>query len=168
MIIRARTDDDLDACIRIAEAVQKLDGYPIHLPASYEVFVASPGALDAWVATGDDGEILGHVALHPHSTPESIGLACEYLRVAPSSLGVIARLFVAPEARRAGVARALLDTATAAARARGLLPVLDVAVTLLGAIALYEQSGWQRIGRVTVHFSNGEALDELVFIPEAS
>lgn len=168
MKIRVRTDDDLDACIRLAEVVHERDNYPKYMLTNLETFVAMPGALQAWVAE-DDGTIVGHVALHPHTTVEAVGLACEKLLVPPDRLGVVARLFVAPDARRHGVARALLDTAAAEARARELEPMLDVGTYLTDAVGFYDRAGWQRIGEVTHVFESGERLDELVYVaPDAT
>jgi ribosomal protein S18 acetylase RimI-like enzyme len=160
---RERTDADLDACVRIAQEVHDHDGYPLRVPKAWDVFLAMPGAFNAWVAD-DDGAIVGHVALHPHTTKEAVGLACEKLLVGPDSLGVVARLFVAPDARHHGVARVLLDIAAADARHRELEPILDVALNLTDAIALYDRAGWQRIGEVEHEFPDGELLPELVYI----
>jgi hypothetical protein len=57
----------------------------------------------------------------------------------------------------------LLDTATQAALARGLHPILDVVTQHIAAISLYEHSGWTRLGQVTAKFSEGHELDEIVF-----
>jgi ribosomal protein S18 acetylase RimI-like enzyme len=166
--IRERTDADLDACVRIAQEVHERDGYPMRVPKAWDVFIATPGALHAWVATDNGGAIVGHAALHPRTTPEAVGLACEKLLVGPDSLGVVARLFVAPDARHHGVARALVDTVAAEARTRGLEPILDVALSLTDAIALYDRAGWQRIGQVAHEFPDGELLPEVVYIaPDA-
>jgi ribosomal protein S18 acetylase RimI-like enzyme len=162
--IRDRTDDDLDACIRLAQEVHERDAYPKYVLTNWEAFVATPGALRSWVADDDDGMIVGHVALHPRTTPAAVGLACEKLLVAPDALGVVARLFVAPAARRRGIAHALLETAAAEAHARDLQPMLDVGLYLTDAIALYDHAGWQRIGQVTHEFENGESLEELVYV----
>jgi hypothetical protein len=48
---------------------------------------------------------VGHVALHPTRSPEVMALATAATGQAPEGLGVVARLFVSPAARRAGVAR---------------------------------------------------------------
>ena len=69
-------------------------------------------------------------------------------RVAPSHplrVWYVDALAVAPEARRAGVARALLDDAVAQARAVGLAGVaLDTALNNGSARKLYESSGFDR------------------------
>ncbi|MBS0577244.1 MAG: GNAT family N-acetyltransferase [Proteobacteria bacterium] len=61
-------------------------------------------------------------------------------------------LYVVPDARRHGVARALLDAALAFARqsgARGLQ--LETAADNLAAQALYRQAGWTTDGNVHFH-----------------
>ncbi len=167
MNIRDRTDDDLEACIRLAQEIHERDGYPKYVLTNWEAFVATPGALREWVAD-DNGTIVGHVALHPRTTSEAVGLACEKLLVPPDALGVVARLFVAPDARGKGVAHALLETAAGEARARELQPMLDVGCYLTDAVALYDHAGWQQIGQVTHVFPSGETLDEYVYVaPDA-
>ena len=68
-------------------------------------------------------------------------LAVSALAVSPDALNVVARLFVAPECRRAGVGQRLLDGAAADARGPGAIPILDVWDGLPKAIALYERCG---------------------------
>lgn len=163
MHLRARTDRDLDACVRLVRVVHDLDGFPPRLADDLSRFVASPGALGAWVAE-EDGALAGHVALLARGSEEVMALACAVTGREPNQLGLVARLFVSPEHRRRGVAASLLERASADALARGLLPVLDVAAHFAGAIRLYERCGWICAGRVTVDFADAEPLDELVYI----
>ena len=146
----------------MALQVHELDGYPAYLPDDVRRFLASPGALSAWVAE-EDGAVLGHVALHSRSSEAALALACESLGQSPERLGVVARLLVAPSARKRGIGGMLLDTATQAALRRGLHPILDVVTKHIEAINLYEHSGWTRLGQVTARFSDGHELDEIVF-----
>ena len=46
----------------------------------------------------------------------------------------------------AGIASALLDTATAWAQAEGLVPVLDVVSQHRGIVDLYARRGWREVG----------------------
>ena len=56
-------------------------------------------------------------------------------------------LAVAPEARRQGVGRGLVDTALEAAAARGAEAMfLEVAADNTAALALYERAGFERVG----------------------
>ena len=76
--------------------------------------------------------------------------------LAPGELGGITRLYVDPSARRQGLARALLQTATDRAVAHGLQPVLDVVADSRPAIALYKRAGWQLAGTQTATWANAD------------
>jgi len=140
-----------------------VDGYPRYLPGDLMEFLNTPTAYGVWVAEAD-GAVTGHVALVPRSSRAVMEIATAALGRPESSLGVVARLFVAPQARRGGTGAALLAAAVAEARARGLSPVLDVVSDAHAAIALYQRLGWTRAGQATVRFSNGHSLDEYVFL----
>lgn len=165
VVVRPRTATDLLTCVEVARVIHRRDGYPAYLPTDLLRFLDSPDALGAWVAVGGcGGGVLGHVALHRRSSDPVMALAGRTLGVPVDRLAVVARLFVAPEARRGGIARTLLDIATGEAHARGLWPVLDVAIGLGDAIRLYETSGWRRAGDLTVSFDDGWSLDECVYL----
>jgi len=161
--LRARTNDDLDACELLACEVHDVDGYPPRFADDLRRFVSASGALAAWVAVSD-GAIVGHVALQPTSSPAVMVLAGEATGRAPARLGVVARLLVAPAYRRKGLGGALLGLAAQAAHDRGRWPVLDVATHFHAAIGLYERAGWVRAGRVEVRFRDAEPLAEYVYI----
>jgi GNAT superfamily N-acetyltransferase len=161
MLVRPRTDDDLDALQRVAEAVQEVDGYPPYLPGELRDFVTNH-AIAAWVVEVD-GDVAGHVALHRHSSGPVMALAAEATGRPAEDLGVVARLLVHPDVRRRGAGRALLGAAAGGAGERGWWPVLDVGVRFAGAIALYERCGWTRAGRVTVTFSDF-TFEEFVYV----
>jgi ribosomal protein S18 acetylase RimI-like enzyme len=168
VVIRARADDDLDACAALARETHVVDGYPVFVrDDDFRGFVAPRSALAAFVGERA-GEIVGHVALHPSTVPAVMALAQSSLGVEPDGLGVVARLIVAPAARRLGIARRLLETATAAAHERGLVPILDVVTRHDAAIALYEAVGWQCLGTVAFALPDGSMIDERVYrAPEA-
>ena len=161
VLVRTRNDDDLDRCVEIARSVHRLDGYPPYLPGDLRTFIASP-AICAWVAELD-GRVVGHVALHRHSSLQVMALASAATRQPTDRLGAVARLVVAPEARRRGIGRALLTTAASAAVERGLSPILDVARQFGGAVSLYEHCGWACAGVVAVPLGDA-ILEELVYI----
>lgn len=173
MVIRNRTDDDVPACVDILRTVHELDGYPVHLPENPESFLVVPDTLGAWVAEDPGDGIVGHVLLRPSAWSAAImekasaasGLDVEHL-------AVVARLLVAPWARRRGVGRALLDAAASGALELGRQPVLDVVQGPgrghAAAIELYERAGWRRAGTVTGTFSNGATVDEAVYIGPTS
>ncbi|CAN5296759.1 hypothetical protein BH20ACT3_BH20ACT3_07090 [soil metagenome] len=166
MRVRGRTDDDLDACERLAGVVHRVDGYPVYLPDDLRSFIATPDAHAAWMAE-HHGEGVGHVALHPRSSEVVMALASEVTGRPPERLGVVARLLVDPAARGLGVGRALLAAATDGAGERGLWPVLDVATHYGPALRLYEACDWVRAGQVTVTFRHGGTLDEYVYLGPA-
>jgi ribosomal protein S18 acetylase RimI-like enzyme len=162
-VIRPRTNDDLDACAAIAMDVHEVDGYPSFLgDDTFASFVAPPDAIGAWVAI-DDEAIVGHVLLRPRSAPASAELAARELAVNPSQLGFVARLLVAPDARRRGVARRLLKHVVDEGRQRRLRTVLDVVTSDVGAIALYDATGWRRLGSHTISLRSGGTLDLHVY-----
>ena len=161
--VRPRVDDDLDALEALAEVVHALDGYPPRLPRGLRRFVESPGHFGAWVGSDEDGgAVVGHVCLNGASSSPVMTMAVEV--TGADAFGVVARLFVSPACRRLGVGEQLLATAADEARRRGLLPILDVSVTFDAAIALYERTGWQRLGRVQVDVGDGgPVFDEFVY-----
>ncbi len=164
MIVRPRTPEDLDACVAVARAVHERDGYPPYLPdGDFTRLLVNDDALAVWVATAD-AEIVGHVALHRHSTPAAMTLATDALGCDESELAVVARLLVAPERRRQGIARQLLDTAVAHGRASGRIPILDVWTGLPDAIAMYDRLGWRRLGPVAFTPPERDPMQEIVFV----
>src|SRR5262249_6101134 len=128
----------------------------------YAGFLVRSDAPAAWVAELD-AEVVGHVALHTHAAPDVMRLVTARLGIPAEHVGVVARLVVSPRARRRGVARALLDVAVAETRPRGLEPVLDVVVEHGAAIALYEQTGWERLGEAALRLPDGRVLTEIVY-----
>jgi ribosomal protein S18 acetylase RimI-like enzyme len=162
-VIRPRTSCDLDACAAIAVSVHELDGYPTFLgDSTFHTFIAPTDALGAWVATVDS-TIVGHVVLRTRSAPASSTLAARALDVEPEQLGFVARLLVAPAARRRGVARRLLEHVVHEARERDLDAVLDVVTRDVAAIALYDATGWRRLGGHTMTLRDGGTLELVVF-----
>lgn len=165
--IRKRTDDDLRALRLLAEDVLELDGYPPRVPKDLDYFIAAPDALASFVAiTG--GERVGHVCVSRSSSPEVLRLAQQALGVPPHRLAVVARLLVSPTHRQQRIARSLLAQAVAEAARLRRVPTLDVAVHFDRAIALYESSGWRRLGTVSVEITGMQPLDEYVYAMESS
>jgi GNAT superfamily N-acetyltransferase len=166
VLVRRRTEADLDECARVAGVVRERDGYPVYLDSDLRTFLATSDAVAAWVAE-DQGEVIGHVALHRHTLPAVMAIAAAASGVGTDQLGVVARLLVDPEARARGAGRRLLETATAAARSRGLRPILDVCSRFGPALALYERCGWVKVGQVDLGFGD-QQIEELVYLgPEA-
>jgi GNAT superfamily N-acetyltransferase len=163
VIVRLRTEGDLDACERIARATHELDNYPVYLPGDLRSFLASPDAIAAWVAEVG-GDVVGHVALHRRSTGPVMDLAREVTGLPADRLGFAARLVVDPGTRRVGVGRTLLKTAASEATRRGLQPVLDVVTQHQSAIRLYENAGWILAGKVALQLGDLPQLEELVYL----
>ncbi|MBV8463306.1 MAG: GNAT family N-acetyltransferase [Acidimicrobiales bacterium] len=168
MLIRPRRPADTDHLVDLATVIRARDAYPRVLLGELRHFIVSPEALAAFVAVDDEtgaaaNPLVGHVALHPRSTPPVMALARRATGRPEDQLALIARLMVDPQARRKGVGRRLLEAGSAAASALGRLPVLDVVDEDLAAIALYERCGWTCAGRVTVEFP-GMVLDEFVYV----
>jgi ribosomal protein S18 acetylase RimI-like enzyme len=162
--IRTRTAADLDACVAVAEQVRALDGYPTFVgDDGLARFVDPDDALAAWVAVDDADGVVGMVALRPRSAPQSSVIAAKALEVGEDQLGFVARLEVAPRARRQGVAHALLDAAVATGRQLGRVLVLDVVTSDTSAIALYDASGWRRLGGHSLTLRDGRELDVVVY-----
>lgn len=145
MRIRPWQDEDLDAAVEVATLTHKEDAYPVVWPRDPGAFVAPPGGLGAWAAVSDTGDFSGQVRLRPPEGPP-VAVWASGTGEPVERLGVVARLFVAPSARRSGVGRRLLATAVDAARELDLVPVLDVLVRYHAARRLYEAEGWEPLG----------------------
>jgi GNAT superfamily N-acetyltransferase len=122
-LIRSRTRADLDACVAALRAVHLTDGYPTNWPADPARWLTPPGMAAAWVASLEDVPLAGHALVM------DAGGELE-----------LARLFVAPAARRRSVASSLLAAVAEWARKPLVLRVTDEDRS--SAIALYEASGW--------------------------
>ena len=166
MVVRPRSADDLEACLEVLEAVREADGYPPAWPDDRRGFLAPPHEITAAVAV-EGSATVGHAGLHRWTPDTACLLQPEVLGVDPHRLGVVARLFVAPAARRSGAGEALLRDMTAEAHRRSLWPVLDVATQFTGAAALYEKCGWRCVGEETVVVGAPTPFPTLVFIGPA-
>jgi ribosomal protein S18 acetylase RimI-like enzyme len=163
VLIRDRCAGDVGALEEIARETHLVDGYPKYLPGDLRSFIMSNDALGAWVAARD-GEVLGHVAVHRSSAQEVMDVVVSATGLGEDGIAVVARLLVAPAARRQGIGRALLDKATRRAANLGRRAVLEVVEDHRAAIALYEKCGWTRAGRVDRVLPGNLPLRELVFV----
>ena len=161
--VRVREDCDLEGCIELTQVVHDVDRYPLVRQANIADFLTSPRLIIAWVAERG-GRVVGHVALHRGSSRAMASMVSEALSVEPDRIGVVSRLMVSPSARRRGVGRQLLWTATTEAARRGRAPALDVVTTYAAAIALYERAGWRRVGTITPAMPDGDRVDEYVYV----
>jgi GNAT superfamily N-acetyltransferase len=166
VLVRTREAGDLNPLLELTHRVTASDGYPPRGPVDVGGFIAPPQELTAWVAELD-ARVVGHVALHDTGAEDTMDLAGRATGRAPEHLAVVARVLVSPSVRRRGVAQALLATAVHDAHHRGRQPILEVAVHFDAAIALYEYSGWQRIGQLTLDFDAEPALERYVYVGPA-
>ncbi|WP_141203550.1 GNAT family N-acetyltransferase [Streptomyces griseorubiginosus] len=152
--VRARTDDDVEACVRVLEEVHRIDGYPVNWPARPGDWLSQPNRLGAWVAELD-GRVAGHVGLSSSAEDDMApGLWSERNGMSRELAAVVGRLFVAPCARGHGIGALLMARVTEEARHRGLHPVLDVVASDAAAAALYERLGWTRLATVERRWSS--------------
>ncbi len=166
MQLRTRSESDLGACTELVRLIHDQDGWPPHWPEDLRRFIVAPEELAAWVAE-DGASLSGHIALHSSGSAATMEAACRATGLPRSQLAVIARLFVAPNTRRAGVGRALLATATAEAHNRNCVPVLEVAPAFESAVDLYESCGWTRVDEVQARFRDGSSVPVYVYVGPA-
>ena len=115
-------------------------------------------------ADGPEGRVVGHVALRWAPDDPTLLAVLRTTGLPVRELLMVARLFVAPDVRRAGVARALLARVTACARSLGRRAVLDVGQTLSAAVALYESQRWVRVDELHLEPWEGTTLDLWVHV----
>jgi GNAT superfamily N-acetyltransferase len=130
--IRTREAADVGLCVGVLAQVYRTGGYPTNWPGDPAGWLTPAGTVGAWVAASDDAPVVGHLVLRQLPASPAEQAATE-----------ISRLFVAPAARRQGVAQALLDQAMHWAATNEQDLVLEVTDNLQAAQALYEQSGFR-------------------------
>ena len=166
MDIRPKLQSDNEPCLELLRAVHDVDLYPRYWPRDPSQFLAPEYETAAWIAT-DDGAIVGHVALHDASRDPTLPAAQRATGAHSAQLAVLARLLVAPDARRQGIGGQLVDAATKHARSLGQRCVLDVVQSSSGAIALYESLGWQRVEQLSLALREHPSLDLWVYVGPA-
>ena len=141
--IRSANADDLDTLAPLFDAYRRFYDQPGNV-AGARAFLSERLALDESVLllAESDGEAAGFVQLYPLFSSVRMGRTW-----------VLNDLFVAPRARRGGVARALLEAATAFARERGALGLqLETGPGNHPAQALYRDAGWSQDTNLHFHF----------------
>ena len=128
--VRPRNGTDLELCVRGLAAVFQDGGYPTNWPADPGGWLTPHGIIGAWVASTEELPVAGHLLLLGRS----------------DGAAEVSRLFVAPAARRHGVAQSLLGRAIDWATAHELDLELEVTDGSGAARALYEQAGFHRAG----------------------
>ena len=134
--VRRATLQNLERVVPLFDAYRQFYGKPSDLTLARE-FLAARLSRDesvVFLAEGPNGNAVGFVQLFPSFSS---------VRAAP--IYVLNDLFVAPSARRRGIARLLLKAAAAFARDRGAVRMtLSTATTNFSAQKLYEEMGWKR------------------------
>ncbi len=134
--VRQATVDDLDALALLFDAYRQFYDQPPD-PVRARRFLEDRlqlGESVVFIALAPDGSALGFMQLYPGFS--SVRMVRTWL---------LNDLFVAPQARRQGVAEALLGAAAAFARARGAgRMTLSTGVANITAQTMYGRLGWQR------------------------
>ncbi|WSC96815.1 GNAT family N-acetyltransferase [Streptomyces sp. NBC_01754] len=143
-----------------------MDGYPVEGVSQPQEWLTAAEALQAWVAVAD-GDVVGHVSVNRPAGEGAVGLWNQRAGADESEVGVLARLFVLPEARKQSVGERLVQAAQAYADRHGLRLVLDVMVKDRSAVRLYRRLGWEEIGRIVHHLEDGEGVDAVALVSPA-
>jgi GNAT superfamily N-acetyltransferase len=146
-VIRERREADLETCVGFLRDVHDTAGYPVNWPKEPRDWLTPPGMLGAWVVTGEDGRVVGHVAL---TEDGSDGAAVE-------------RLFVDPKVTGGGYGRGLLEHAVAMGTALDRRVGLEVADNCHAAIRMYRRAGWRETGRTPIDWGGDQASAVLHF-----
>jgi ribosomal protein S18 acetylase RimI-like enzyme len=133
--IRGRVAGDVGLCVEVLAEVHRASGYPVNWPDDPAGWITPAGMTCAWVASTDAVPVAGHLVLRQVAD-----------RPAGQPAAEVSRLFVAPAARRQGVAQALLGQAMQWAAANEQDLVLEVTDHLKAARALYDRAGFRRLG----------------------
>jgi GNAT superfamily N-acetyltransferase len=127
--------DDLDALAPLFDGYRQFYGKPGDLAGAREFLAQRLAAAESTILLAwRDGTAAGFVQLYPIFSSVSMRRAW-----------LLNDLFVRPEARRTGIAQALLDAAVAhARRTNAVWLMLQTAADNAPAQRLYERAGWQR------------------------
>ena len=134
--IREASTDDLPVLGTLFDEYRQFYQLPSDLEKANAYLKARLGSHDSTVlVAADDGQgLIGFTQLYP-----------TWCSLLAGPVYVLYDLYVAPQARRHGVGRALIHAATERGRHdRKLRMSLSTAKTNLGAQALYESLGWER------------------------
>jgi GNAT superfamily N-acetyltransferase len=133
--IRVREPSDLDGCVDALGRVYATGGYPTNWPADPARWLSPSGLIKAWVASTDDIPVAGHALVS--KLPDDVGKTGDGRPAVE-----FGRLFVAPAARRQGVAQVLIRHAKDWAEDHHMDLVLWVTDHLTAARTLYASTGF--------------------------
>ena len=133
---RLATPDDLDTVANLFDQYRQFYEQAPDLQAARTFIAARMARAESviWLVQDAQGQIAGFCQLYP-----------SFCSVAAAPILVLYDLFVAPGARRSGLAEALMQAAQDYATAQGVARMdLTTAHTNTPAQALYESLGWRR------------------------
>lgn len=163
-VVRFRIESDMAEAAAGLVKVHVTDGYPVEGVSRPEEWLTPPGMLEAWVAEVA-GRIVGHVAVGRSNGEDAVALWLRRSGGGEVGTGVLARLFVVPEARKRAVGESLVRAAVEYARSKGMRLVLDVMTKDAAAIRLYTRLGWTELGAAVHTFGEeGQTADALCFV----
>lgn len=134
--VRDRLAGDMPALVALLQRTHDEQRYPVRQEAVAAAWLAPTDELAAWVAV--DGDVLGHVALHPVHGESTVLWA-----QVPGRLVVVSRLFT--DGSQRGTGAQLLDHAVGEAHRLGSTPVLEV-WREGPALGWYLRRGWTSLG----------------------
>lgn len=143
--IRPYREGDLAGMAKVwNEVVEAGNAFPQIDPLTYETVVDFFGAQTLATVADLDGRIMGLYILHPNNVGRCAHVANASYAVASSARGL-------------GLGRALVEDSLEQAARKGFrgLQFNAVVVSNLGAIHLYEDLGFTRVGTVPGGFVNG-------------
>ncbi len=163
-VIRFRIESDIPAAAAGLVKVHATDGYPVEGVSRPEVWLTPPGMLKAWVAE-IAGNVVGHVTVSRSNGEEAVSFWLSRSGSDEEKIGVLARLFVIPEARKRAVGEYLVRAAVEYAQSKGMRLVLDVMAKDVAAVRLYTRLGWTELGTAVHTFGEeGQTVDALCFV----
>lgn len=136
VLVRQATVHDLDAVAPLFDAYRQFYRRPADLQRAREFLAERFRHHESivFLAFNADGAAIGFTQLYPLFS--SVSATRKYL---------LNDLYVAPQARRSGAARRLIEAAAQFARANGAASMsLSTAVDNAAAQRLYESLGWER------------------------
>ncbi|MFJ6460000.1 GNAT family N-acetyltransferase [Streptomyces sp. NPDC091387] len=166
VVVRPRTSADIPRAASALVAVHAVDGYPVEGVDHPQEWLTATEALQAWVAVAD-GDVVGHVSVNRPAGEGAVALWKQRAGADETKVGVLARLFVLPDARKRSVGERLVRAAQAYGDRHGLRLVLDVMVKDSSAIRLYRRLGWEEIGRIVHPLEDGEGVEAVALVSPA-
>lgn len=162
--VRERQSGDLPALAAVLERVYAHDGYPVEGIADPRAWLEHPHEIRSWTAVVDDVPV-GQVTLAEAQPDDDAAHAwIEDTGGHVTDIAVMARLFLDPGHRGAGLAGFLILALRHHAQLIGRTVVFDVMAKDTAAVEFYNRSGAERIAEVTHRFGDGLTEPALVYV----